>query len=210
MHRNPMMKQGLRVAGAVVMLAVAGTACAGVQGGARSGGDGGAIVLFDGTSTDGWRQIGPRGFTLENGALVSHGGMGLFYYAERPFRDFVLELEYRTISPGANSGIYIRFPEQTDDPLVPVSTGYEIQINDLRDPMEQTGSVSTFSPAVQLASKPAGERNRYRIEVRGQRYDTYLNGQKVSDFIGNRAREGYIGLQNYDDDSKIWYRNVRV
>lgn len=205
-----MMKQGLRVAGAVVMLAVAGTACAGVPGGARSGGDGGAIVLFDGTSTDGWRQIGPGGFTLENGALVSHGGMGLFYYAERPFRDFVLELEYRTNSRGANSGIFVRFPEQTDDPWVPVESGYEIQIDDSTDPLHQTGSVYTFSPANLLAAKPAGEWNQYRIEVRGQHYRIFLNGQKVNEFIGSRGRQGYIGLQNHDDDSRVAFRNVRV
>ena len=157
-----MMTNGWRAASSVVLLTMLSTACAGVQGGSvgARGAEDGTIVLFDGQSTEGWRQIGPGGFTVEAGTLASHGGMGLFYYAERPFRDFVLELEYRTISPGANSGIYIRFPEQTDDPLVPVATGYEIQINDLRDPMEQTGSVSTFSPAVQLASKPAGEWNQ--------------------------------------------------
>ena len=141
-----MMTNGWRAASSVVLLTMLSTACAGVQGGSvgARGAEDGTIVLFDGQSTEGWRQIGPGGFTVEAGTLASHGGMGLFYYAERPFRDFVLELEYRTISPGANSGIYIRFPEQTDDPLVPVATGYEIQINDLRDPMEQTGSVSTL------------------------------------------------------------------
>lgn len=200
-----------RVAGAAILAAVS-TGCAGMQSPAAGGGArGDAIVLFDGSSVDGWRQIGPGGFTLQqDGSLVSHGGMGLFYYAERPFRDFVLELEYRSNAPGANAGVFVRFPEQTDDPWVPVESGYEIQIDDTGDALHQTGSVYTFSPANLSASRPAGEWNQYRIEVRGQRYEIYLNGVKVNDFIGNRGREGYIGLQNHDDDSRVAFRNIRV
>lgn len=211
MHMKLMMRKRLRTFGAAALVALFSAGCAGVQSGSRGAGtDAGTIVLFDGQSTEGWRQIGPGGFTLENGALVSHGGMGLFYYAERPFRDFVLELEYRANSPGANSGIFVRFPEQTDDPWVPVDAGYEIQIDDSQDPLHQTGSVYTFAPASRLATKPAGEWNQYRIEVRGQRYQIFVNGQKVNDFIGNRGREGYIGLQNHDEDSKVAFRNIRV
>ena len=197
--------------GSVALVAALTSACAGVQGGATgAGAPEGTVVLFDGESTDGWRQIGPGGFTLEDGALVSHGGMGLFYYAERPFRDFVLELQYRSSSPGANSGVFVRFPEQTDDPWVPVEAGYEIQIDDLRDPLHRTGSVYTFAPSSHEASRGAGEWNDYRIEVRGQRYEIFLNGEKVNDFMGNRGREGYIGLQNHDDDSRVAFRNIRV
>src|SRR5690606_32232037 len=183
MKTLPKMMNAWRMFGSVAAIAALSAGCAGVQGGTASrGAEAGSIVLFDGQSTDGWRQIGPGGFTLESdGTLASHGGMGLFYYTEQPFRDFVLELEYRTNSAGANSGIFVRFPEQTDDPWVPVEAGYEIQIDDSRDPMHQTGSVYTFAPAVQLAAKPAGEWNQYRIEVRGQRYQIYLNGQKVND-----------------------------
>lgn len=202
-----------KFAGSVAVVAALTAGCAGVQSGAAGpgGAAAGSVVLFDGTSTEGWRQIGPGGFNLlPDGSLESYGGMGLFYYAERPFRDFILELEYRTPSPGANSGIFVRFPEQTDDPWVPVDAGYEIQIDDNPDPLHRTGAIYTFSPAARLASRPAGEWNQYRIEVRGQRYEVYLNGEKVNDFIGSRGREGYIGLQNHDDDSKVAFRNIRV
>ncbi len=36
--------------------------------------------LFDGTSTDGWKQAGPGSFTLDDGTLTSSGGMGLLWY----------------------------------------------------------------------------------------------------------------------------------
>jgi glucose/arabinose dehydrogenase len=113
-------------------------------------------------------------------------------------------------SEGANSGIFVRFPEQSDDPWYAVNNGYEIQIDDRADPLHATGAVYTFSPAAQNASRGAGEWNHYRIEVAGQHYQIWLNGVKVNDFIGDRGREGYIGLQNHDPDSKVHFRNVQV
>jgi glucose/arabinose dehydrogenase len=168
-------------------------------------------TLFDGSSLEGWKQIGPGRFVLEpGGSIVSEGGMGLLYYTPRTFRDFALELDYKVDSPGANSGIFVRFPEQSDDPWYAVNNGYEIQIDDRSDPMPATGAVYTFAPAARKASRPAGEWNHYRIEVVGQRYQIWLNGVKVNDFIGSRGREGYIGLQNHDPDSRAHFRNVRV
>jgi hypothetical protein len=32
----------------------------------------------------------------------------------------------------------------------------------------------------------------------------------VSNFTGNRLLEGYIGLQNHDDRSKVFFRNIKV
>jgi glucose/arabinose dehydrogenase/type 1 glutamine amidotransferase len=172
-----------------------------------------AVTLFDGTpaSLEGWEQVGPGRFVLQpDGSIVSKGGMGLLYYAERPFRDFVLELEYRAEAPGANSGIFVRFSEQPTDPWDAVRAGYEVQIDDVQDPLHMTGSIYGFSAPSRLASRPAGEWNRYRIEVVGQRYQVHLNGEKVNDFIGERGREGYIGLQNHDPDSRVHFRDIRV
>lgn len=190
--------------------------CAGARGGVIPSDpyapvQGRTLVLFDGTSLDGWRQIGPGRFVLQpDGSIVSEGGMGLLYYTERRFRDFVLELEYKTESPGANSGIFVRFPEHSDDPWYAVNHGYEIQIDDRGDPLHRTGAIYNFSPAPRLASRRPGEWNQYRIVVTGQRYVVYLNGEKVNDFIGNRGREGFIGLQNHDVDSRVYFRNIRV
>lgn len=32
----------------------------------------------------------------------------------------------------------------------------------------------------------------------------------ISNFTGNRLLEGYIGLQNHDDNSKVFFRNVKI
>jgi glucose/arabinose dehydrogenase len=170
-----------------------------------------AVVLFDGSSLEGWQHVGPGRFVLQpDGSMVTEGGMGLLYYTRRPFRDFVLELDYKAESEGANSGIFVRFPERPDDPWGAVRGGYEIQIDNLQDPLHMTGAIYSFAPASRLAARPAGEWNHYRIEVVGERYQVYLNGQKVNDFFGTRGREGYIGLQNHDPESRVHFRNVRV
>lgn len=169
------------------------------------------ITLFDGSGFEGWTMAGPGEFILEpDGSMLGTGGMGLFYYSARSFRDFELELEWKAVSDSANSGIFVRFPEQTDDPWYAVNNGYEIQIYDKGDAQHSTGAIYSFANRFKPASRPAGEWNTYLIRVTGQRYEIFLNGEQVNDFFGDRGREGYIGLQNHDDVSKVWYRNVRV
>ena len=169
------------------------------------------ITLFDGTDLDGWRMAGPGSFELQpDGTMLARGGMGLFYYAERPFRDFVLELDFKVESDSTNSGVFLRFPERTDDPWYAVNNGYEVQIYDKGDPAHATGAIYDQSGHFKLASRAPGAWNTYRIEVTGQRYQVYLNGEKVNDFFGDRGRKGFIGVQNHDDHSKVWFRNLRV
>ena len=168
------------------------------------------ITLFDGSSLDGWTMTGPGSFTLESdGSMLSHGGMGLFYYAERTFEDFVLELDFQVESASTNSGIFVRFPDAST-PWAAVSSGYEIQILDDADPMHQTGAVYDFSAPFRLHSNPPGTCNTYRIQAAGQHYEIFLNGEKVNDFFGSRGLEGHVGVQNHDEESRVRIRNVRA
>jgi len=111
--------------------------------------------------------------------------------------------------PTANSGVFVRFPD-APDPWYAVNTGYEIQIDDSRDPLHRTGSIFGKAASSHLASKPLGEWNKFRIEVTGQRYLIYLNGERVNDFTGDRSMVGMVGLQNHDDNSPVSFRNIRV
>ena len=200
--------------GAPLAAALLAAGCASLQGGgsAAGGGPGGGRSLLDGRTLAGWQQVGPGRFVVQpDGSIATEGGMGLLYYKERPFRDFVLELDYKADSPGANSGIFVRFPNAPSTPNDAVQGGYEIQIdNNAQNAIHTTGAVYDVAAPSHNAAKPAGQWNNYRIEVTGQRYQIYLNGEKVNDFIGTRGREGYIGLQNHDADSRVQFRNVRV
>jgi hypothetical protein len=170
------------------------------------------IQLFDGRSTAGWEMTGPGSFTVEAGALVTHGGMGLLWYERRRFRDFELQVDWRVGDRCDNSGIFVRFPDRPSSPQDAVAAGYEVQIDDC-DPdgrRQQTGAIYDFAPARRLVSRPAGTWNRYLIRVSGQRYTVFLNGARVTEFTGARARVGYLGLQNHDPDSRVEFRRIRV
>lgn len=174
----------------------------------------GFLSLFDGTGLADWRMCGPGGFVLdrEEGVIRSEGGMGLFWHTRRMFRDFVLRLEWQERRNEDNSGVFIRFPDPGDDPWVAVHDGYEIQIyDDWEDRLYVTGAVYGLAPARLVASRPVGEWNQFEITAIGPIISVRLNGRVVvPGFRGNRRIEGFIGVQNHDELSRVAFRNIRV
>ena len=182
----------------------------------------GWLVLFDGTSLNGWAHTGGGYFILNpiDKCLQSVGGTGIIFYYDRPFRDFVLQLEWRGSVEDANSGVFIRFPnlpkikfegkKKVNGYWMAVNEGYEIQIYDPGPPEHRTGTVIPGGLCHKKASKAPGQWNRMEITVKGQHYAVKVNGVVINEFDGNRGREGYIGLQNHDRDTYTQFRNVRV
>nr|WP_234328222.1 ThuA domain-containing protein [Streptomyces sp. NRRL S-37] len=161
----------------------------------------GYTPLFDGTGTTGWKQAGPGGFTLADGTLTSHGGLGLLWYDAREFTgDYSLKLDWK-LNGDDNSGVFVGFPA-SDDPWSAVDNGYEIQIDATDAADRTTGSVYGFRSADldarDAALNPPGEWNTYEIRVTGERLEVFLNGRKINDFTNtDPARslaQGHIGL----------------
>jgi cytochrome c len=168
-------------------------------------------LLFDGTSTAGWRQSGPGEFRVEDGSMVTYGGLGLFWYAARQFDDFSLRLSWKLTGETNNSGVFVRFPDPGNDPFVAVNQGYEVQIYDgATGEPQKTGSIYNFKREERRNSNPVGEWNDYEIRAVGQEYTVTLNGEVVNTFTGARNLAGYIGLQNHDAGSHVHYRYVRI
>ena len=170
------------------------------------------IALFDGRSTAGWAMNGPGRFRVEGGALVTSGGMGILSYKRRRFRDFELQVDWRVAERCDNSGVFVRISRLPRAPVDAVNSGYEVQIDDCdpRGLAYQTGSIYDHAPATRLASRPAGQWNRFHIRVVGQQYIVLLNGVRVSKLNGVRARVGYVGLQNHDPGSRVSFRRIRA
>ena len=170
------------------------------------------ISLFNGRTKAGWTMTGPGRFTVERGALVSQGGMGLLWFHRRRFRDFELEVDWRVAEECDNSGVFVRFPTRPRSPGDAVGSGYEVQIDDCdpRGLAYRTGAIYDHAPAIRLASRPAARWNRFHIRVVSQRYTVFLNGVRVTQLNGVRARVGYVGLQNHDGGSRVSFRRIRA
>ncbi|MEU8532311.1 ThuA domain-containing protein [Streptomyces parvulus] len=177
----------------------------------------GYTPLFDGSSTTGWRQAGPGGFTLADSTLTSEGGMGMLWYSAQEFTgDYSLKLDWRAAGDD-NSGVFLGFPA-SDDPWTAVNNGYEIQIDATDSPDRTTGSVYGFRSADiaarDAALNPPGEWNTYELRVTGERLEIFLNGRKINDFTNTdparSLRQGHIGLQNHGAGDEVSFRNIRI
>jgi len=169
-------------------------------------------------SKHGWNHYGPGYFDLceKCGVLKSHGGMGLFWYSVRKYKDFILELDYKCESVNTNSGIFLRVPELISSNEY-ISQSFEIQIYDAGEGIHKTGAVyDAEAPSASAFNKP-GEWNHYKITFKGSTITVELNGVKIVDWnaeprgkIKSFTSEGYIGLQNHDDIAPVYFKNIFV
>ena len=182
--------------------------------------------LFNGKDMTGWSHVGPGRFKVEDGMLKTEGGMGLLWYTPRQFGNTTLRVVFKTTGPNDNSGVYIRFAEPPKDAWYPVHNGYEVQIDASGDEWHCTGAIYSLSRAIKRAQKPTGEWNTMEIELRGQETIVKLNGETVNHLTGNqpvperkvwyepargpRPDFGYIGLQNHDGESKVYFKEISV
>ena len=169
-------------------------------------------VIFDGTRRcfRQWRYAGGAQITFQrDGTLRTEPGppgLGVLWYAARPYGDFSLRLQFRDDSPAegvrANSGVQVRFPAprppvpgcpttfdgearpETDAPAwVAVNCGHEVQINDdVEGDPRKTGSIYGFADLTieQARPTPRGVWNDLEIRVVGQTYTVVRNGEVIN------------------------------
>jgi Domain of Unknown Function (DUF1080) len=154
--------------------------------------------------------------------------MGLLWYAREKLGNSVIRVVYKTANDRSNSGVYIRIADRPQDPWYAVHHGFEVQIMDSGSDGRGTGSIYTFAKANAKPAKP-GEWNTMEITLKGNQVVTKINGVPVSEFDstglkpestdktgegdparGPRPESGYIGLQNHDDKSTVYFKDVSV
>jgi len=170
--------------------------------------------LFSDKALKQWRQCGPGSFVVSNGVATGVGGMGLWWYAARPFTNFVLQGEFVQEQEIADSGVFVRFPDPKNDPWNAVNQGHEMEIGDPnpKDPTWRTGSIYPFAASSTANTKPLGQWNTYEIRCNGQDYSVRINGKPVLEWNDpkERTRSGHIGLQNYNDGKTVRHRNLKI
>jgi hypothetical protein len=188
----------------------------------------GGKALFDGKSLAGWEHVGPGRFVVEDGQLKTEGGMGLLFFSGEKLGDCVIRVVYKLGTPRSNSGLYVRIADKPTEPWYAVHHGFEVQIADGGKSARGTGSVYTFADAMAQPAK-IGDWNTLEVTLKGQHISTAINGTPVTEFDasdlkadapdktgdgdparGPRPASGYIGLQNHDKDSVVFFKEVTV
>ena len=178
----------------------------------------GYYVIFDGTSTNGWRSYGkdalPSRWSIEDGCLKFSGtgtgegqtGEGGDVIFAHKFRNFELELEWK-VSKGGNSGIFYLAQEVTTknedgteryEPIYISAPEYQVLDNanhpDAKlgvDGNRQSASLYDMIPAKPQNQNPFGEWNKARIMVyKG----TVVHGQNDANVV-----EYHLWTQQWTD-----------
>ncbi len=182
--------------------------------------------LFNGKDLSGWKHVGPGAFVVEDGMLKTTGGMGLMYYEGEKFGNATIKVVFKTSADRDNSGIVIRLPEKPEDPWYGVHNGFEVQIDGAGDDWHSTGAIYSLSKVSRRMQKAPGEWNTMEIRLEGPVTKIKVNGELVNTFDqkgpvperkqwyepvrGPRPDSGYIGLQNHDPKSTVYFKEISV
>lgn len=188
------------------------------------------VILFDGTTMEGWKASENKdSWHIENGALVANGPRSHLFYegqsGKASFKNFIFEVDVKTEAL-SNSGIYFHTHYQKSGWP---DYGYEAQIahNVKRETSgAYTGFVMTGSlnGIRNVLKSPVEDGNwfNYRIVVKGNTIQTFINGQLIVDYTEpvdpfrpetNRGRvlsSGTFALQSHSEASKVYFKNIRV
>jgi hypothetical protein len=160
------------------------------------------LSLFNGKDLTGWVPVHDVTFVATNGNLRLVTGMG-WLRTEKQFKDFVLEVEWRALQDGYDSGLFLRAglegkPWPKD--------GW--QINMLRGALGGlVKGYKTIVPA-ETPPMPVNKWVKFRIEVRGRKVTLDVDGERAWEYDGIDATEGYLGIQA--ENKAFDFRNIRV
>ena len=181
-------------------------------------GSGPYVSLFNGKNLDGWVIENNGAFSARDGLLVLNKGAG-WLRSEEEFGDFVLEMDFRFLEEGANSGIFIRTgPTSTEDENGWPDNGYQVQCKDTITEERALGTMIPYGAppfthesdrdAISRAYRPTGEWNHYEITCMGEYLSVKLNGVLVTTAQEIKNLRGHVGIQA--EHGHLEFRNIRV
>jgi 3-keto-disaccharide hydrolase len=186
--------------------------------------------IFNGKDLSGWAQVNcaPETFTVKDGEIVCTGIPNGVLRSEKPYANFVLELEWRHMKADSNSGLFI-----WSDPL-PIrgscfTRSVEVQIMDGRQGdnftsdgdmfaiqgahmMPQTGKLKGQQDRYALPEgkymNPSPQWNHYRVTSQDGAVTLAVNGHEVTRGDHATPAAGYLCLES--EGSEIHFRNIKI
>jgi Domain of Unknown Function (DUF1080) len=198
---------------------------------------GGWNLLFDGTTTSGWRgykkDAAPEGWKVEDGSLALVGQKVGDLVTADEYENFEFSFEWK-ISKNGNSGVFYLVQEKPELKNT-YNSGPEYQVIDNTGHADGKNGFDRWSAANYAlqapkkdASKPVGEWNVGKIVKNGAHVEHWLNGEKVVEYelwsdawkvqvaaskfatmaAYAQARKGRLALQ--DHGNPVWFRSLKI
>jgi hypothetical protein len=191
----------------------------------------GFVPLFNGRDLEGWVSVAcaPETWSVRDGVIHCTGKPTGALRTARQYENFILEAEWRHLSSGGNSGIFI-WGTAISAPGVPFLRGIEVQVLDngfnVKGKNEWYTTHGDVFPIHGAKMKPIGrsngqrgfpseersksspEWNHYRIVADRGSIRLHVNGKEVSGGDDCNYRKGYLALES--EGAPVEFRNVRL
>ena len=191
----------------------------------------GFVPLFNGHDLTGWRNANcaPETWTVRDGMIHCTGVPTGALRTERQYENFILEVEWRHLTSGGNSGVFI-WGTPIAAPGVPFLRGIEVQVLDhgfnvpgknewytthgdvfpihgaTMEPFGRHNGQRSFPS--EERSKGFPEWNHYRIVGTNGILRLQVNGKEVSGGKDCNYRKGYLALES--EGAPVEFRNLRI
>ena len=186
--------------------------------------------LFNGTDLTGWVDVNttPETWKVKDGILICSGLPIGVMRTDRQYENFILEVEWRHMEAGGNSGMFI-WSEGTpfeDDPL---TKAIEVQMLELEystihnrtedyvhgelfPTMGMTAVPDnprgTRSKSIEKRCLGKGQWNKYVVVAVDGTVKLSVNGKFVNGLSKSERKKGYICLES--EGAEIHFRNIRI
>ena len=194
------------------------------------------VDLFNGKDLSGWVDVNtsPETWSVKDGILVCSGLPIGVMRSERQYENFILQIEWRHMKPGGNSGVFV-WSEGKPANAGGLPKGMEVQMLELdwihlnpeangkpRHPGYVSGELfgangltatpenprGTRSMSKEPRCRPHGKWNRYTVVCVDGAIKLSINGKFVNGIRDSSVRKGYICLES--EGSEIHFRNIRI
>lgn len=186
--------------------------------------------LFNGKDLSGWVDVNtsPETWRAEDGVLICTGQPIGVMRTERQYENFILEIEWRHMEAGGNSGTFI-WSEGTPFEGKRLTKAIEIQMLELEWAVQHNqtdayvhGEVfptmgmkaipdnprGTRSKSLEKRCKGKGIWNKYVVVAVDGTVKLSVNGKFVNGLRASERKKGYICLEA--EGAEIHFRNIRI
>lgn len=191
--------------------------------------------LFNGENLDGWVDVNTSEDTwsVRDGMLICSGHPIGVMRSERQYENFILEVEWRHMEPGGNSGIFLWSDAKPAGNRLPL--GMEVQMLELDWVNQHKRADGTLPPiayvhgelfgaggmtatpenprgnrskSIENRCKGHGEWNKYVVVAVDGNVKLSVNGKFVNGIRDASLKKGYLCLES--EGAEIHFRNLRI